>query len=178
MSPFELQYCTYFHQALRAHEFAKKQFTEWHEAMKEKEKTRISFIHGNVSMNHFLFDYQRNGYFISLEDAQFATPVQDIVQFYSRSFNTYPIARNDRYEWYQIYQKNFAFTKEEKLLMLAYLAYPKTFIKQVRSYTNARNARNETKELNDVKMLQQAHWLISNIEYFVAQLQAAEQQAK
>ncbi|MEI4829468.1 spore coat protein YsxE [Bacillus sp. FJAT-53711] len=178
MSPFELQYCTYFHQALRAHEFATKQFTEWHEAMKEKEKTRISFIHGNVSMKHFLFDYQRNGYFISLEDAQFATPVQDIVQFYSRSFNTYPIARNDRYEWYQIYQKNFAFTKEEKLLMFAYLAYPKTFIKQVHSYTNARNVRNETKELHDVKMLQQAHWLISNIEYFVAQLQAAEQEAK
>jgi hypothetical protein len=62
--------------------------------------------------------------------------------------------------------------------MLAYLAYPKPFIKQVNAYANARNIRNKIKELHDVKMLQQSHWLISNIEYFVAQLQAAEHKAQ
>ncbi|MDM5156652.1 spore coat protein YsxE [Bacillus sp. DX1.1] len=176
MSPFELQYCTYFHHVLRAREFATKQLTEWHEAMKEKEKTRVSFIHGNVSMNHFLFDHERNGYFISLERSQFATPVQDLVRFYSRSLNTYPIARNDRYEWYQVYQKYFPFTKEEQLLMFAYLAYPSPFIQQIHSYTNTKNNRNDKNELQGVKMLQQTHWLVSNIEYFVSQLQATQQQ--
>ncbi|MFJ8529799.1 spore coat protein YsxE [Bacillus sp. NPDC094106] len=175
MSPFELQYCTYFHHVMRARDFATKQLTEWYEAMKEKEKTRISFVHGNVSLNHFLFDYERNGYFISLERSQFATPVQDIVGFYSRSLNTYPIARSDRFEWYQAYQKNFPFTKEEQLLMFAYLTYPSPFIRQIHSYTSAQQVRNKQKELHGVKMLQQSHWLVSNTEYFLSQLQAAQQ---
>ena len=53
MSPFELQYCTYYHHVMRAREFATKQLNEWNDAMKEKEKTRITFVHGNVSLNHF-----------------------------------------------------------------------------------------------------------------------------
>ncbi|WP_018781679.1 spore coat protein YsxE [Bacillus sp. 95MFCvi2.1] len=175
MSPFELQYCTYFHHVMRAREFATKQLSEWNEAMKEKEKTRVSFIHGNVSMNHFLFDYERNGYFISLERSQFATPVQDLVRFYSRSLNTYPITRSDRFEWYQVYQKNFPFTKEEQLLMFAYLTYPSPFIRQIQSYTSKQQSRSEKQELQGVKMLQQAHWLVSNIEYFISQFQAAQQ---
>ena len=175
MSPFELQYCTYYHHAMRAREFATKQLSEWHDAMKEKETTRTTFVHGNVSLNHFLFDYERNGYFISLEKSQFATPVQDIVSFYSRSLNTYPIARSDRFEWYQMYQKNFPFTKEEQILMFAYMTYPSHFIRQIQSYTKRRKSRNEENELRGVKSLQQSHWLISNTEYFLSQLQAAQQ---
>ena len=38
MSPFELQYCTYYHHVMRAREFATKQLNEWNDAMKEKEK--------------------------------------------------------------------------------------------------------------------------------------------
>ncbi|UOY94166.1 spore coat protein YsxE [Ectobacillus sp. JY-23] len=177
MSPFELQYCTYFHQAIRAHEFASKKLEEWHEAMKEQETTRIALIHGNLSMNHFLFDHEQNGYFISLERSQFSTPVQDLVQFYSRSFQTYPIARNDRYEWFQVYQKNFPFTPEEKKLMLAYLAYPRLFTKQVATYA-AQPSRNDRNERESVTQLQQVHWLINNTEFFVSQIQAAEQQAQ
>ncbi|WP_028402953.1 spore coat protein YsxE [Ectobacillus panaciterrae] len=178
MSPFELQYCTYYHQVVRAHEFASKKLEEWHEAMKEKETTRIALIHGNVSMNHFLFDHQRNGYFISLEQSQFSTPVQDIVQFYLRSFNTYPIARNDRYEWFQVYQKTFPFTKEEKQLMLAYLAYPQKFTKQVMRYISSEQNRDDRHEFNAVSRLQEVHWLISNTEFFVSQIQMAEYQAE
>jgi spore coat protein YsxE len=178
MSPIELQYCTYYHHAMRAHEFASNKLDEWHEAMKEKETARMALIHGNVSMNHFLFDHQRNGYFISLEQSQFSTPVQDLVQFYSRSFNTYPIARNDRYEWFQVYQKGFPLTKEEKQLMLAYLAYPQKFTKQIMRYVNAGEMRDERSELDDVKHLQEMHWLISNTEFFISQIQVAEYQAQ
>ena len=38
MSPFELQYCTYYHHVMRAREFATKQLNEWNDAMKEKRK--------------------------------------------------------------------------------------------------------------------------------------------
>lgn len=178
MSPFELQYCTYYHYVSRAHEFANKQLAQWHEAMKEQEKTRVSFVHGNVSMNHFLFDHHRNGYFISFERSHFTTPVQDLIQFYSRSFRTYPIVRSDRYEWYQKYQGSFPFSKEEHLLFRAYLTYPSPFVEQLRMYMKARKSRSEHSELGNTKGLQQSYWLVSNIEYFISQLQAADAQSQ
>lgn len=175
MSPFELQYCTYYHHVIRSHEFATKKLGEWHEAMKDKESTRISLIHGNVAGNHFLFDQQRNGYFISLEQSQLSTPVQDLVQFYLRSLYTYPMARNDRYEWFYEYQKTYPFTQEEKQLLLAYLAYPQRFTKRVSQYIDIA-PRKDMQELNSVKNLQQGYWLISNTEFFITQIQAAEAQ--
>ncbi|GAA3321068.1 spore coat protein YsxE [Ectobacillus funiculus] len=116
MSPLELQYCTYYHHVLRAHEFAAKQLEEWQELMKEKETTRISLIHGNVSQKSFFcLIMSETVIFISLEKfTVFPHRYRILYSFYQRSFNTYPIARNDRYEWYQMYQKHFPYTKEEK----------------------------------------------------------------
>ena len=70
--------------------------------------------------------------------------------------------------------KNFPFTKEEQLLMFAYMTYPSQFIRQIQSYKKRRDNRNEENELRGVKSLQQSHWLVSNIEYFLSQLQAAQ----
>ena len=67
-----------------------------------------------------------------------------------------------------------SFTKEEQLLMFAYMTYPSQFIRQIQSYKKEER-RNEENELLGVKSLQQAHWLVSNIEYFLSQLQAAQQ---
>ncbi|MBO9130514.1 spore coat protein YsxE [Bacillus sp. 165] len=178
MSPFELQFVSHYHHVMRAHEFATKKMEQWYEAMKEKEKTRVSLIHGNLSSQHFLFDYQRNGYFISLENSGYSSPITDLVTFYLRTFQTYPVARNDRYEWFQEYEKNFPLQQEEKTLMLGYMAYPQKFINQVIRYSNTENARDERNELSHAKLLQHSEWLISNTEYFITQLQAAEQQAE
>ncbi len=145
---------------MRAREFATKQLNEWNDAMKEKEKTRITFVHGNVSLNHFLFDYERNGYFISLEKSKFATPVQDIVGFYSRSLNTYPIARSDRFEWFQMYQKNFPFTKEEQLLMFAYMTYPSQFIRQDKFKTTAFRAKKKISRILYLSSLPRYLWAV------------------
>ena len=41
MSPFELQYCTYYHHVMRAREFATKQLNEWNDAMKEKKQRAL-----------------------------------------------------------------------------------------------------------------------------------------
>jgi spore coat protein YsxE len=178
MSPFELQYVSHHHHVMRAHEFATKKMEEWYEAMKEKEKTRVSLIHGNLSSNHFLFDHQRNGYFISLENSSFSSPITDLVTFYTRTFQTYPVARNDRYEWFQEYQKTFPLQKEEKMLMLGYMAYPQKFINQVIRYVNSESSRDERNELSYAKQLQHSHWLIRNTEYFITQLQSAEYQTE
>ena len=65
---------------MRAREFATKQLNEWNDAMKEKRK-RVLLLCMVMCHLIILFDYERNGYFISLEKSKFATPVQDIVGF-------------------------------------------------------------------------------------------------
>lgn len=55
------------------------------------------------------------------------------------------------------------------------MTYPSQFIRQIQSYKKRRESRNEENELLGVKSLQQSHWLVSNIEYFLSQLQAAQQ---
>lgn len=59
--------------------------------------------------------------------------------------------------------------------MFAYMTYPSQFIRQIGSYRKRKDNRNEENELLEVKSLQQSHWLVSNIEYFLSQLQAAQQ---
>ncbi len=64
-----------------------------------------------VTCHLIIFYLTMNGMAILLvwKKSKFATPAQDIVGFYSRSLNTYPIARSDRFEWFQMYHKKFPF---------------------------------------------------------------------
>lgn len=55
------------------------------------------------------------------------------------------------------------------------MTYPSQFIRQIESYKKRRQSRNKENEIRGVKSLQQSHWLVSNVEYFLSQLQAAQQ---
>ena len=81
---------------------------------------------------------------------------------------------------YDAWKKQLTANAERELARRVLLAVYKVrdTIKNCRLFTIMSEDLDKTKELHDVKMLQQAHWLISNIEYFVAQLQAAEHQSQ
>jgi spore coat protein YsxE len=171
MSPFELYYCSYYYQTTRAHEFAVSQLEEWEKEMKEKETTRSVLTHGNLSIQHFLVDADNNGFFISLEKASEASPIQDLVTFYSRSLHTYPIARTDRFEWLVEYEKYYPLSKEEKKLFMSYLAYPHAMVRFVTQYEKQIR---EDDELVSVDKLQRASWMMNNVEFFISQIQQDE----
>ncbi len=168
MSPFELYFCSYYHQTIRSHEFAVKMLEEWHQVVKEKGKIRTALIHGNLSAQHFLVDKQNNGFFISLEKAREEIPTYDLVQFYYRALNTYPAARTERFEWLMEYEKVFPLQKEEKKLMISYLAYPQHMIGLVKKYIHVKGNRNELKQTGK---LQKINWLMNNLEHLVSKIQ-------
>lgn len=167
MSPFELYFCSYYHQTVRSHEFAVKALDEWYHVVKEKKKTRTVMVHGDLSSQHFLVDKQRNGYFLSLEKAHEATPMYDLVQFYYRALNTYPTQRTERFEWFLEYEKVFPLHKEEKKLMISYLAYPQHMIALVKKYINEELNKNELKQTG---RLQKISWLMNNLEHLVSRI--------
>jgi spore coat protein YsxE len=171
MSPFELYYCSYYHQTSRAYEFAVGQLEGWQKGMKEKETTRSVLTHGNLSRQHFLVDSDNNGFFISLENAVEAAPIQDLVTFYSRSLHTYPIARTDRFEWLMEYEKHYPLSKEEKQLLMSYLAYPRAMVRFVTQYEKQER---KDDELASVDKLQRTSWMMNNVEFFISQIQQAE----
>ncbi|GGE75887.1 spore coat protein YsxE [Priestia taiwanensis] len=171
MSPFELYYCSYYHQTTRAYEFAVGQLETWQKEMKEKETTRSVLTHGNFSRQHFLIDGDSNGFFISLENAKEASPIQDLVTFYSRSLLTYPVARTDRFEWLVEYEKHYPLLKEEKHLFMSYLAYPHAMVRYVLQYE--KQQRKES-ELASSDKLQRASWMMNNVEFLISQIQQAE----
>lgn len=168
MSPFELYFCSYYHQTIRSHEFAVKIFDEWYELMQKKDSTRLVVVHGNLSSQHFLVDKQSNGYFISLERAHEASPIYDLVQFYNRSLFQYPVVRGDRYEWFVEYEKTFPLEKDEKKLMLSYLAYPQHMVSLVKKYRSDERNRSEWRQTSK---LQKVSWLMNNLEQFVGRVQ-------
>ncbi|MGM9988624.1 MAG: spore coat protein YsxE [Bacillaceae bacterium] len=173
MSPFELQYCSSVYQVLRAQGFAINQLDQWLEGMKEKEKSRVCLIHGNLSIRHYVIDYQDRGYFISFERSMMAHPIQDLALFYTRSLSTYPVVRDDRFDWFNTYMKENPLFREEKKLFLSYITYPQKIINHVIAYQNKTRDWNE---LEYTKQFQKAVWLMNNMEYFISRVQ--EQQAQ
>ncbi|AZB43825.1 spore coat protein YsxE [Bacillus sp. FJAT-42376] len=175
LSPFELQAVTYFTETARATDFAIEKLEEWNEAMKEKETARTSFIHGSLSVQHVVYDSSEKSYLINFEKAHRAPPMNDLLQFYYKTFNTYPIRCEECVDWFYTYQKDFPFTKEEMPLFISYLAYPEALYRAVLS---RENQRNRPSQLQENKELIKAYWYFKNNEYFVMRLVDIENKKK
>ncbi|MBS2969903.1 spore coat protein YsxE [Metabacillus sp. KIGAM252] len=175
LSPFELQAVTYFVEAARATDFAIERLEEWNEAMKEKETARTSFIHGNLSVQHVVYDSSEKSYLINFEKARRAAPMNDLLQFYYKTFNTYPIRCEECVDWFYTYQKDFPFTKEEMPLFISYLSYPEALYRTVLA---PGNQMNKPSQLQQNKDLIKAYWYFKNNEYFVMRLVDIENKKK
>lgn len=64
--------------------FCEEELDNWYDLVKGENKQRVSLIHNNLELNHFLKDQQ--GYLISWDKAKIDTPVLDLVHFYKKEF--------------------------------------------------------------------------------------------
>ncbi|WP_110111511.1 spore coat protein YsxE [Bacillus sp. CGMCC 1.16541] len=175
MSPFELYFCTFYYETTRALEYAQEKLKQWYEYTKEKEKIRVTTVHGKLSAKHFVYDERGNGYFINFEQAREASPIYDLVSFYYRTLKTYPMTTMDSYEWYSTYEQHFPLREEERLLLHMYLAFPEPIYQAVVQYRqNYRSKR----ELDHTKSLLSAFWLTKNLEQLNLKIDAVDQQRK
>ncbi|WP_433743460.1 spore coat protein YsxE [Falsibacillus pallidus] len=175
MSPFQLLYCSYFHDMHQALNFSIKKLEEWYEASKDNKKARTVIVHGKISTEHFLYDDRGYGYFTNFEHSKTAPPFHDLLPFLSRTLKTYPRQFEDCVEWLYTYFQHFSFKDEEMLLFMSYLAHPGPIFRVVEKYHHKGNKRKEQKM---VKRLQKQYWLLKNTEYVVMRMDELERKKK
>jgi spore coat protein YsxE len=175
MSPFQLQFCTYFHETMQACWFAQTQLEKWYEKVKETKKWRVAVVHGNAALSHYVHDQKGNSYFLSFERSHIAPPLSDVLIFFRKYLRTYPIMCDDCVSWFLEYQQFFPIHDGEMALFLSYLAQPEAMYRIVHQYANRSKKIDERRQI--VK-LQKAYWSMKNIEYFIMRIVEIEEKKK
>lgn len=167
MSPFELQFCTYYHSTMQAVNFSLGKLDEWRETSRETGSVRMCIAHGRVSPSHFIADERGNGHFINFEKAVYSVPYHDLIGYFYRSLRSYPVMRDDFVEDYETYQRHFPLREEEKHLMLSHLAWPGELIRCAKRYIDPKSSLTEREH---VKALQRSYWQMKNIEFVAVKI--------
>jgi spore coat protein YsxE len=175
MSPFQLQFCTYFHETMQAYWFAQTQLEKWYEKVQETKKWRVAVVHGKVALSHYVYDQKGNGYFLSLERSHVAPPLSDLLSFFRKYLRTYPVKGNECINWFLEYQQSFPIQEEEIALFLSYLAQPEMIYRIIRQYVDKSKKMDERRQ---VSQLQKAYWLMKNSEYFIMRIIEIEEKKK
>lgn len=173
MSPFQLLFCSCYHEIALAQGYAIRKFKEWYDLTKDEKKARSVIIHGKISPEHFLYHESGFGYFANFEKTGTASPIHDLLPFLARTMATYPKQFDECIDWLHIYFKYFPFRKEEMLLFLSYLAQPGRIYQTVEKYYAAGKEKNELKMVQE---LQRQYWYMKNTEYIVMRLEEYERQ--
>jgi len=176
MSPFELLFCSYYYDISQAITFALRKFEEWYEKTKDEETVRSVIIHGKFSLQHFLLDERGSGYFVNFENSKQLPQHFDLLPFFVKYCNTYPIRCDECVDWLYYYYKFFAMREEEMLLYISYLAYPSIIFQTIEMYHTEKYERKT--EAQYVMELQKNYWQLKNIEYFVMKIEEIEAQKK
>ena len=176
MSPFELWFCSYYSDVSQAISFSLRKFEEWYEESKEIEKVRTVITHGKLSIKHFLLNESGAGYFINFENARVVPQHFDLLPFFVKYCNTYPIRCDECVEWLYHYCKFYPMKNEEMILFTSYLAYPANFLQTVETYNKKKyDVKTEYRYVNQ---LQRNYWQLKNTEYFVMKIEEIERQKK
>lgn len=90
---------------------------EWYETVKNKERERLVYCQGKCELAHFLpID---DGYFISLEQAHLGRVSDDIENLFRKNFSSIDLVTT-----YNLYQRKYPYTLDEKLFLFVKLAIP------------------------------------------------------
>ncbi len=115
--------------------FCQDEVDNWYDLVKDEKKQRVSLIHNNLELNHFLKD--RQGYLISWDKAKIDTPVLDFVNFYKKEFfnlNFEPLFKK--------YLEKFQFNAAEKKLFFILISLPAKLNIENDEFENVKIIRN------------------------------------
>lgn len=84
MSPSEYEFTRNYSKIKSALEFSERELDDWYSIVKEKGRERISLIHNNLKLEHYI--RSDKDYLISWDHAKFDTPVLDLVKLYQNNF--------------------------------------------------------------------------------------------
>lgn len=84
MSPSHYNFVRNYSKINSALDFSEQELDKWYSLVGNKKSERISLIHNNLSLEHFISS--NKDYLISWDNAKFDTPVLDLVKLYKKDF--------------------------------------------------------------------------------------------
>ncbi|MCZ0754775.1 spore coat protein YsxE [Anoxybacillus sp. J5B_2022] len=166
MSPFQLQFCTYFHETMQAYWFAETQLETWYEKMKETKKWRVAFVHGNARFSHYV-PREQGGQFFSWERAKWAFPLVDVAAALDEYVRT-PSVDDTWVDGFREYEKKLSLREEELAFFSSHVASPTYLYRVVSDYAEKR--KKEQTEYRAVSELQRAYWIMKRTEQLLMRM--------
>ena len=101
--------------------YAEKELKKWYKKVSNNNKERVSIIHNNLSLDHFIRGDKN--YLLSWDNYKVDTPVLDIYNFYKKEG-----FKLDFNYLLKIYNENLQLTQEEKQLLNILISMPPKLI--------------------------------------------------
>lgn len=115
--------------------YSLSELKKWYKLVNDKEKERVSIVHNNICLDHFLKN--ENNYLISWDKNLVDTPILDIYNFYKK--DGYKL---DFTYLLDVYNQNFELLKEEKILLNVLISIPPKLEEIKNEYLNTININN------------------------------------
>ncbi len=119
-SPSEILYLSNYTKLTDCLGFCKRELESWYNLVKNKTKERVALIHGNVRLDHAI--YNNHLYLTSWRNARFESPIVDLIDFYHNEWNNI--------EFTNVLETYFAkctLLPEEKKLFIINISLPVEF---------------------------------------------------
>ena len=84
LSPSKYEFVRNYSKINAALNFCEEELDKWYDNVKDKKNERVSLIHNNLSLDHYLKNDKE--YLISWDYAKFDTPIIDLVKLYQNNF--------------------------------------------------------------------------------------------
>ena len=152
-SPSHYLFLRNFSKILSCLEFTKRELDDWFELVKKNGKQRVSFIHNNLSLDHYLKSDQ--DYLISWEKSKIDSPVLDLVHFYQKEYFDVEFQT-----LFQKYQEKFSWNSEEKKLFFILISLPKKMDFSGSEFQNCKNVRDSLDYLFKTESLVRPYYTI------------------
>lgn len=116
-SPSEILFMSNYSKIRESLSFCKRELDNWYSLVKDKNKERVSLVHGNIKLDHAIYNNQL--YFTSWRNSRFDSPIIDLIEFYHNEW--------DKIEFSSILEKYFdkcTLLPEEKKLLFINISMP------------------------------------------------------
>lgn len=135
-SPDKYLFCRNYSKYINSIKFCKDKLDSWYEKVKDKDKVRVSVIHNNLAMEHFLYSL-RNSSLISWDNYKIDTPVLDFVTLFHNEY-----LNADFSAYLEHYFGAFELNDDEKDLLFILLNIPINLQKNDNIQKNTINVHN------------------------------------
>lgn len=115
--------------------YSKENIAKWYKIIDNKRKTRLTLVHNNLSLEHYLKDTK--SYLISWDKAKIDMPIIDLISLYKNHYLEF-----DFVSIMSFYLSKYPLNKEEMILFLTMISIPSKIKYTDSEYKNVLCVRN------------------------------------